>query len=33
MTTFPQVFIDDTCIGGYDALSEWHSSGRLAALR
>ncbi|MEB3175990.1 MAG: DUF296 domain-containing protein [Synechococcus sp.] len=33
MTTFPQVFIDHTCIGGYDALSEWHSSGRLAALR
>lgn len=33
MSSFPQVFIDGSAIGGYDALSEWHSSGRLAALR
>ena len=33
MRSFPQVFIDGDAIGGYDALSEWHSEGRLASLR
>jgi glutaredoxin len=27
------VFVDGDAIGGYDALSEWHSEGRLASLR
>ena len=33
LRTFPQVFIDGEVIGGYDALSEWHGSGRLSELR
>ena len=33
MRSFPQVFVDGDAIGGYDALSEWHSEGRLASLR
>ena len=33
MRSFPQVFIDGEAIGGYDALSELHSEGRLASLR
>ncbi|OUT72938.1 MAG: glutaredoxin [Synechococcus sp. TMED19] len=33
MRTFPQVFIDGEVIGGYDALSEWHGSGRLGDMR
>ena len=33
MRSFPQVFIDGEAIGGYDALSELHSDGRLASLR
>ena len=33
MRTFPQVFIDGEVIGGYDALSDWHASGRLSGLR
>ncbi|HCA61144.1 MAG TPA: DUF296 domain-containing protein, partial [Synechococcales bacterium UBA8647] len=33
MRSFPQVFVDGDAIGGYDALSEWHSQGRLASLR
>lgn len=33
LKTFPQVFIDGDLIGGYDALSDLHSSGQLEALR
>ena len=33
MTTFPQVFIDGTVIGGYDDLVALHASGDLEALR
>ncbi len=33
MTTFPQVFIDSHLIGGYEALQELKSSGKLEALR
>ena len=33
LKTFPQVFIDGDLIGGYDALSDLHSSGQLGALR
>jgi predicted DNA-binding protein with PD1-like motif/glutaredoxin len=29
----PQVFIGGEAIGGYDALADWHGSGRLEALR
>jgi predicted DNA-binding protein with PD1-like motif/glutaredoxin len=33
MTTFPQVFIDGELIGGYDDLTNLHSSGGLESLR
>ena len=33
MRTFPQVFVDDQVIGGYDELSGLHASGELAQLR
>ncbi|MFL0726459.1 MAG: DUF296 domain-containing protein [Prochlorococcus sp.] len=33
LKTFPQVFIDGDLIGGYDALSDLHSSGQLEVLR
>ena len=33
LKTFPQVFIDGDFIGGYDALSDLHSSGQLEVLR
>ena len=33
MRTFPQVFVDDKVIGGYDELSGLHASGELAQLR
>ena len=33
MTTFPQVFIDRTAIGGYDDLIALHASGELENLR
>ena len=33
LKTFPQVFIDGEFIGGYDALSDLHSSGQLEVLR
>ena len=29
MRTFPQVFIDQQLVGGYDALTELHASGAL----
>ncbi|QEY31103.1 DUF296 domain-containing protein [Synechococcus sp. RSCCF101] len=31
--SLPQVFIGGEAIGGYDALAEWHGSGRLEVLR
>ncbi|MEB3263808.1 MAG: DUF296 domain-containing protein [Synechococcus sp.] len=31
--TFPQVFVDGHCIGGYQALTELHGRGELEALR
>jgi predicted DNA-binding protein with PD1-like motif/glutaredoxin len=33
MRTFPQVFINNELIGGYDALTDWHGSGQLSRLR
>ena len=33
MRSFPQIFVDANAIGGYDALSQWHSEGRLNSLR
>ena len=33
MTTFPQVFIDGSVIGGYDDLAAMHAAGELDALR
>ena len=33
MTTFPQVFIDDSVIGGYDDLAAMQAAGELDALR
>ena len=33
MTTFPQVFIDGTLIGGYDKLASMQAAGELDALR
>lgn len=33
MTTFPQVFIDNTAIGGYDELAALHAAGELENLR
>ena len=33
MTTFPQVFIDGKLIGGYDDLTNLHSSGGLESIR
>ncbi|MFM7239407.1 MAG: PCC domain-containing protein [Cyanobium sp.] len=33
LTTFPQVFVDGRCIGGYQALTELHGRGELEALR
>ena len=33
MRTFPQVFVDDQVLGGYDELSGLHASGELAQLR
>ncbi|MFO7630791.1 MAG: DUF296 domain-containing protein [Prochlorococcaceae cyanobacterium] len=32
-STFPQVFLDGTLLGGYDALAELHGRGALDALR
>jgi len=29
----PQIWIDGTMIGGYDALADWHASGKLNRLR
>jgi predicted DNA-binding protein with PD1-like motif/glutaredoxin len=31
--SFPQVFVDGQCIGGYDALTELHGRGELESLR
>ena len=33
MTTFPQVFIDGSVIGGYDKLAAMQAAGELDALR
>ncbi|MGB1776660.1 MAG: PCC domain-containing protein [Synechococcus sp.] len=33
MRTFPQIFINNELIGGYDALTELHGSGQLSQLR
>ena len=33
MTTFPQVFIDESVIGGYDDLAAMQAAGELDALR
>jgi glutaredoxin-related protein len=33
MTTFPQVFIDGSVIGGYDNLAAMQAAGELNALR
>ena len=33
MRTFPQVFIDDELLGGYDDLASLHASGKLEQLR
>ena len=33
MTTFPQVFIDGTVVGGYDELAAMHAAGDLETLR
>ena len=33
MRSFPQIFVDGDAIGGYDALSQWHSEGQLNSLR
>lgn len=33
MRTFPQIFINNELIGGYDALTELHASGQLSQLR
>ena len=33
MTTFPQVFIDGSVVGGYDKLAAMHAAGDLEALR
>jgi glutaredoxin-related protein len=33
MTTFPQVFIDGSVIGGYDNLAAMQAAGELDALR
>ena len=33
MTTFPQVFIDGSVIGGYDDLAAMQAAGELDALR
>ena len=33
MTTFPQVFIDGSVVGGYDELAAMHAAGDLETLR